>query len=257
MGDGAALLAAIADAPNDDAPKLIYADWLSEHGFYELETFIRRGLKYPTEEWRYAPYKQGAWSHSYYSRCDIGGGGVVLTPTPVDKDMEQWFEGYAAELCKIVPHTRNWTYVWRKGFVCRIEGLTSTDWLDFCDQLTKTFPLISVELRTRLTFGSDSAFHQVERELVTHHRPQPTGTCYLTASEGFDSSRKKRITKAQPGTYQNLTAIAMASGGHLLQYLVATEWPKIKIEMPAERERTRRLLSSSGIDDEDDAGDPP
>jgi len=39
--DEAALFAAICDAPDDDAPRLIYADWLDEHGDPERAEFIR------------------------------------------------------------------------------------------------------------------------------------------------------------------------------------------------------------------------
>ncbi|HJZ92315.1 MAG TPA: TIGR02996 domain-containing protein [Gemmataceae bacterium] len=41
MSDCAALLAAIREAPDDDAPRLVYADWLDEHGQPERAEFIR------------------------------------------------------------------------------------------------------------------------------------------------------------------------------------------------------------------------
>src|SRR6184192_4170663 len=41
MTDAAALLAAIRQAPDDDAPRLIYADWLDEHGQPERAEFVR------------------------------------------------------------------------------------------------------------------------------------------------------------------------------------------------------------------------
>jgi uncharacterized protein (TIGR02996 family) len=41
MSDAAALLAAIRAAPDDDAPRLIYADWLDEHSQPERAEFIR------------------------------------------------------------------------------------------------------------------------------------------------------------------------------------------------------------------------
>jgi uncharacterized protein (TIGR02996 family) len=41
MGDDAALLQAIREAPDDDAPRLVYADWLDEHGAPERAEFIR------------------------------------------------------------------------------------------------------------------------------------------------------------------------------------------------------------------------
>jgi uncharacterized protein (TIGR02996 family) len=41
MTDREALYRAILDAPDDDAPRLIYADWLEEHGDPERAEFIR------------------------------------------------------------------------------------------------------------------------------------------------------------------------------------------------------------------------
>ena len=41
MSDAPALLAAIRAAPDDDAPRLVYADWLDEHGQPERAEFIR------------------------------------------------------------------------------------------------------------------------------------------------------------------------------------------------------------------------
>src|SRR4051812_5383520 len=41
MSRADALLAAIAEAPDDDAPRLVYADWLEEHGDDARAEFIR------------------------------------------------------------------------------------------------------------------------------------------------------------------------------------------------------------------------
>jgi uncharacterized protein (TIGR02996 family) len=41
MSDAAALLAAIRASPADDAPRLVYADWLDEHGQPQRAEFIR------------------------------------------------------------------------------------------------------------------------------------------------------------------------------------------------------------------------
>src|SRR5579872_1614374 len=41
MKEQDALFAAILDAPDDDAPRLVYADWLDEHGQPERAEFIR------------------------------------------------------------------------------------------------------------------------------------------------------------------------------------------------------------------------
>ena len=40
-GDELALLKAVASRPDDDLPRLVYADWLDEHGRGERAEFIR------------------------------------------------------------------------------------------------------------------------------------------------------------------------------------------------------------------------
>src|SRR3954452_928314 len=45
MTDRAAFLAAIAAAPDDDLPRLIFADWLDEHGDPDRAEFIRTQIE--------------------------------------------------------------------------------------------------------------------------------------------------------------------------------------------------------------------
>jgi uncharacterized protein (TIGR02996 family) len=44
MTDKEALLATIAANPMDDTPRLVYADWLDEHGLYEEGAALRRAI---------------------------------------------------------------------------------------------------------------------------------------------------------------------------------------------------------------------
>ncbi len=41
MNAGDALLQAVLERPGDDAPRLVYADWLDEHGESDRADFIR------------------------------------------------------------------------------------------------------------------------------------------------------------------------------------------------------------------------
>jgi uncharacterized protein (TIGR02996 family) len=41
MSQQEGILAAIQEAPDDDTPRLVYADWLAEHGDPERAEFIR------------------------------------------------------------------------------------------------------------------------------------------------------------------------------------------------------------------------
>ena len=45
MGDGEALLAAVIDRPDDDTPRLVYADWCDDHGDPARAEFIRTQIE--------------------------------------------------------------------------------------------------------------------------------------------------------------------------------------------------------------------
>ena len=47
MGDGEALLAAVLERPEDDAPRLVYADWLDEQGQTGRAEYIRAMVRFP------------------------------------------------------------------------------------------------------------------------------------------------------------------------------------------------------------------
>src|SRR4051812_49564005 len=49
MGDDDAFLRAIADAPADDAPRLVYADWLDEHGQSDQAEYLRLTCRKPSD----------------------------------------------------------------------------------------------------------------------------------------------------------------------------------------------------------------
>ena len=52
MSDADALLRAILDHPDDDAPRLVYADWLEDHGQPARAAFIRTEVDvYARPEW--------------------------------------------------------------------------------------------------------------------------------------------------------------------------------------------------------------
>ena len=47
MTDTAAFLRAVCERPADDAPRLVYADWLDEHGAADHAEFIRLQVRPP------------------------------------------------------------------------------------------------------------------------------------------------------------------------------------------------------------------
>jgi uncharacterized protein (TIGR02996 family) len=65
MSDRAAMLRSILDAPEDDAPKLVYADWLDERGEVERASLIR------LDGWTtYERKSPGRWRLSYRTQRD-------------------------------------------------------------------------------------------------------------------------------------------------------------------------------------------
>src|SRR5262249_3843859 len=62
MRDQEALLQAIREAPEEDAPRLVYADWLEDHGDPDRAEFIRlqveRGHEPGEPHWRYLPPRE-------------------------------------------------------------------------------------------------------------------------------------------------------------------------------------------------------
>jgi len=55
MSDSESLYRAILAAPADDAPRLVYADWLEEHGDMERAELIRHMVHFPRDRARYRP----------------------------------------------------------------------------------------------------------------------------------------------------------------------------------------------------------
>ena len=55
MSDGDSLYRTVLAAPADDAPRLVYADWLEEHGQLERAELIRHMVHFPRDVARYRP----------------------------------------------------------------------------------------------------------------------------------------------------------------------------------------------------------
>lgn len=244
----------IVAAKEDNAPRLVYADWLQEQGLDDYADFIRWQVKYPTVEYRYAP----AWGNYKHFGMSISNGSGTKEESA--HPHREWFMGHAAEVCKLFP-TENWTYVWRRGFVCGIWGPTASEWLDNCDQLTKAFPLTKVELRTRLSFSGDrpgGPFSGQTRERQF----------YLYDSDvGQQRSTVNRRCRVPPMSLKHLYDLSGLENP--LPYLIHKEWPDIEIVNPPEprddwgRWRNRQqqsqrrfgipdpLLAGTGVSDDD------
>jgi uncharacterized protein (TIGR02996 family) len=72
MTDERAFLAAIKAAPADDAPRLVYADWLDEHGRHEQAEIIRVEQTYRRTRARLAELQErvdAAWAFAVFPTC--------------------------------------------------------------------------------------------------------------------------------------------------------------------------------------------
>lgn len=116
MTDRQALLASVLAAPDDDAPRLVYADWLEEHGGSELAAMIRWQCH---EERRGDVWPFGAGSFAL--------GGKLQSPS--------WCIGVTL----------------RRGF---FESITCTaaDWLAHGDAILAEHPVTEVRLTTLPTY---------------------------------------------------------------------------------------------------------
>jgi uncharacterized protein (TIGR02996 family) len=78
MNDADALLRAIFDAPDDDAPRLVYADWLDEHGQPNHARFIR--LQIATHGMSLDLPENARWKHELeqaWERCKQSWGALA------------------------------------------------------------------------------------------------------------------------------------------------------------------------------------
>jgi uncharacterized protein (TIGR02996 family) len=128
VGDELALLKAVASAPDDDLPRLVYADWLEEHGRPDRAEFIRLQIAELTAE-----------SWAVRSECRTAAKRLL------DNHHEAWFR----ELPRWV---RQWyadgsnRVQYRRGFVEEVVTIGS-HFLRFGPQLLDRTPLVSLRLR--------------------------------------------------------------------------------------------------------------
>lgn len=108
-----ALLRAVLDHPEDDTPRLVYADWLEENGYAGRAKKIRRGVKYPDRTY----------------------------------DTDVWLKTVEAKVAEFSRDLRV-VQTWRRGFV---ESVACTEWGFYYHARTLYFnhPVTHVEMRLR------------------------------------------------------------------------------------------------------------
>ncbi|HEX4606671.1 MAG TPA: TIGR02996 domain-containing protein, partial [Urbifossiella sp.] len=132
MDDHAALLAAVCDRPDDDTPRLVFADWLDDHGHADRAAFVRAQVELArTPEWE--PFavacrrQKPEWS-------DAGGPfRGTLPPFPAG-----WSVGWAE-----LP--------FRRGFGWRVHIGSLFAWAEVAPDLFRSAPVGALHLRAAAT----------------------------------------------------------------------------------------------------------
>lgn len=127
-----AFIASIIETPGDDTPRLIYADWLQEHGREERAEFVRKQCECPTSTLDYFRVRPDIPIHGF------------------EKELPRWTRSSASPVLATVGIVPSWpwpvgTYRVRRGFVDEVI-LTGQSWLFHADAITSVVPLRKVVL---------------------------------------------------------------------------------------------------------------
>lgn len=136
----AALLAAVLADPDDDLPRLAYADWLEEHDQPERAEFIRVQMELASPR----PWTQGHTLCHHEPPCKR----CCRCPACLLRDREQalsWITNHSDYVFGADVVVNDWTF--RRGW---IESVTcaATDWLAHADVITARHPVQEVVLTT-------------------------------------------------------------------------------------------------------------
>ncbi len=114
MTDADPFIKAVLDCPDDDAPRLVYADWLDERGdhvFCDGSLIVCDSCK----RWKVLKKRERRILKDY--------------DQPWLATRVNWFD--------------SWT--WKRGFVCRVKT-TMDRWLQYGPQIVRQYPLEGVEV---------------------------------------------------------------------------------------------------------------
>src|SRR5215208_6798469 len=204
MSNGTALLDAIRAAPDDDAPRLVYADWLDEHGQPERAEFIRVQCamdRIPSKTARWRPLSERS-----------------------DQLARKWRETWAGPTLE-----RVLLVDFRRGFVDRVR-LTVDQFLISADELLDREPITVWEFAPTAMFGSPPAFGRVAADPACDRvrglacgqfSPEELVTA-LSGSRHLNGLRSLSVT----GRYPSATALAaLFAGAPNLSELSAEDAP--------------------------------
>lgn len=190
MSDRDALLNAILEAPDDDAPRLIMADWLDDHNEPERAEFIRLQI-----------YMPDGWEKRS-NELRIENESKWLQGWPLERG---WciFGDFGGERVAQEINSRRTNWKWAKGFVSAIT-CTAANAITHLDAILAAQPVQEVTLTT---------WPEVERDWLNVDNPRYR----------FRSRTKEHDFV----TISEESAMAM-SRGPSIEEMLAAEWPRIK-----------------------------
>jgi len=133
-----ALLAAILEEPSEDAPRLIYADWLDEHGDSERAEFIRVQCELA-------------------ARFGVPPDGQPVATGNQDADREEKClrmreqQLLGKDFCRWGVRLPGFTSTYSRGFVCSVT-CTCSDWLQHGPAIVRQQPVQEVTLSDKEPF---------------------------------------------------------------------------------------------------------
>lgn len=162
MTDREAFIAAIIDNPDDDTPRLVFADWLEEHGEPDRAFVIRGGLRIARLGLPEGPCPPG---------CPCGGDGDKIADL---------IRNHGDEWAPLLPGERpgDLFFQWGRGFPLRVT-CTAENWLAHADGILAGHPVSEVTLSTlpdadhlhRLIFADrDARRRLLPRGMGRHNR---------------------------------------------------------------------------------------
>lgn len=222
MSDRAALLAAIRQFPDNDAPRLIFADWLDEHGEGERAEFIRVQCDLAL---RKARYDAGERPGLAIPGIAVGRPARAGEPHYAFANPDGAVRGLLARWGAL--WGENW-WIWSnmsgrfdpipwRGFVCDIR-CSAADWLARADAILAEHPVRRVRLTTHLS---------IERAYML---PQEDGTTRMWIEFGAGDVRRGYDLVTDKPVPHGATAGEIA---HCLSYMAhGIAWPGIEFELP-------------------------
>jgi uncharacterized protein (TIGR02996 family) len=164
MTHHAGFLQDIIEHPADDAPRLIYADWLDEHGEPDRAAFIRVQCALAAPPWRAGRvYDDPAWLRLYAREQELlEPGGLRHLPGPFWRTRDAY--GWS---CRENPAPRfDVECRFRRGFVAEVT-LPLSAWMEHGPAMVRAAPLERVWLADRKPLRYDGSFFWLRHPGVT------------------------------------------------------------------------------------------